>query len=146
MNGLIAAHSGLRYIILLLLLIAIINALLNRNSDTYSKKDKMINLFTMIFLHLQLVLGLILYFISDKVQFVEGMMGDAKFHFFAIEHALIMFFAILLVTIGRGKAERHPINKIRHKLVFRYYGIGLILIFIAIPWPFIYPELGAGWF
>jgi uncharacterized oligopeptide transporter (OPT) family protein len=146
MNGLIAAHSGLRYIVLALLLVAIVNAIMNLKSDSYVKKDKLINLFTMIFLHIQLVIGLILYFVSPKVQFVEGLMGNANLRFYAVEHISLMLLSIILITLGRKRAEMHPDMGKRHKLILRYYGLGLILIFIAIPWPFIYENLGTGYF
>lgn len=148
MNGLVAAHSGLRYIVLALLLVAIVNALMNMKSNSYVKKDRLINLFTMISLHIQLVLGLILYFVSPKVQFVEGMMSGEPAHlrFYAVEHIILMLLSIILITLGRKRAEIHPDPGRKHKLIFRYYGLGLILIFIAIPWPFIYENLGAGYF
>jgi hypothetical protein len=146
MKGLVAAHSGLRYIVLALLLVAIINALLNIGKNSYTKKDKLINLFTMVSLHIQLALGLILYFVSDKVQFVEGLMGNANLRFYAVEHISLMLLAIIFITLGRRKAEKMKIPRQSHKLIFRYYGLGLILIFIAIPWPFIYETLGAGYY
>lgn len=146
MDVLVSAHSGLRYIVLLLLVIAIVNAFSKRKSNKYEASDKKINLFAMIGLHIQLLIGLVLYFISDKVQFADGLMGDASLRFFAVEHALVMLIAIVLVTLGRKKAERFEIPGMKHKLIFRYYLIGLALIFIAIPWPFTHPELGTGWF
>jgi len=145
MKGLVAAHSGLRYIVLALLVIAIFNAIANLKSNKYEKKDKMINLFAMIFLHIQLLLGLVLYIISDKVQFVEGLMGNSALRFYAVEHILLMLVGITLVTLGRKKAEKTPELGLRHKLILRYYGLGLIIIFIGIPWPFIY-DVGAGYF
>jgi len=146
MNILVSAHSGLRYIVLLLLVVAIVNALMNLKSGNYLKKDKMINLFAMIFLHIQLLLGLVLYFTSDKVQFVKGMMANAALRFYDVEHISIMLLAIILITLGRRKAEKNTIPDRKHKLILRYYLLGLILIFIAIPWPFTHPSLNAGWF
>ncbi len=146
MDVLVRAHSGLRYVILALLLVAIFNAIANLKSGKYEKKDKMINLFTMIFLHIQLLIGLVLYFTSDKVQFVEGMMADASLRFFDVEHISLMILGILLITLGRKKAEKNPLPEMKHKLILRYYVLGLILIFIAIPWPFTHPNLGVGWF
>lgn len=146
MDVLVRAHSGLRYVILALLLVAIFNAIANLKSGKYEKKDKMINLFTMIFLHIQLLIGLVLYFTSDKVQFVEGMMADASLRFFDVEHISLMILGILLITLGRKKAEKNPLAEMKHKLILRYYVLGLILIFIAIPWPFTHPNLGVGWF
>src|SRR5690554_4197949 len=145
MKGLIAAHSGLRYIVLALLVIAIFNAIANLKSDKYEKKDKMINLFAMIFIHIQLLLGLVLYFISPKVQFVKETMSEPILRFYTVEHILLMVVAIIFITLGRKKAEKHPVPANRHKLILRYYGLGLIIIFISIPWPFIY-NVGAGYF
>ncbi|HZH85944.1 MAG TPA: hypothetical protein VFD77_01420 [Brumimicrobium sp.] len=146
MKGLIAAHSGLRYIVLALLLIAIFNAIANLKSNKYEKKDKMINLFAMISLHIQLVLGLILYFTSDLVKFYKGMMGNTIDRFFTVEHILLMLVGITLITLGRKKAEKQTDLGKRHKLILRYYGLGLVIIFISIPWPFIYPVIDAGYF
>lgn len=142
MKGLVAAHSGMRYIILLLIVIAIVNAIMNLKSDKFGKKDKLINLFAMVFLHIQLLVGLILYFIDlankTKVRFGEGMMSDPVARFFTMEHTLMMIVAITLVTIGYSKSKKAIEASKKHRLVLRYYGLGLIVIFVAIPWPFIY--------
>lgn len=138
MKGLIAAHSGMRYIVLLLIVIAIINAIANMKSDKFGKKDKLLNLFAMVFLHIQLLVGLILYFISPKVRFGEGMMSDPVARFFTMEHLLMMIVAIALVTIGYSKSKKAVEASKKHKLTLRYYGLGIIVIFVAIPWPFIY--------
>lgn len=131
---LVSSHSGLRWIVLILLVYAIFNAFTAKNS--YEKKDKMINLFAMIFLHVQLLLGLILYFTSPKVTFVQGWMKVAQARFFGMEHILLMVIAIALVTIGRKKAEKKEEAKAKHKTIALWYTIGLILIFASIPWPF----------
>lgn len=145
MRGLIAAHSGLRYIVLLLLVIAVVNALLNLKSGKFSKKDKLINLFAMVVLHIQLLLGLVLYFISPKVKFGSDTMSESIFRFFTVEHLLLMLIGIILVTLGYSKSKRQEDLTRKHQLVLRYYGLGFIIIFLAIPWPFIY-NVGAGYF
>ncbi|MEY3681976.1 MAG: hypothetical protein RLZZ289_499, partial [Bacteroidota bacterium] len=71
MNILVSAHSGLRWIALVLLLLAIYNAF---TAKEYEKKHRLVNMFAMISLHTQLLIGLALYFTSDKVQFIEGWM------------------------------------------------------------------------
>lgn len=145
MKGLIAAHSGLRYIVLLLLVIALVNALLNLKSGRFSKKDKLIYLFSMVFLHIQLLLGLVLYFKSPKVQFVADTMRESVLRFFTVEHLLLMLVGITLVTLGYSRQKRQADLNRKHQLVLRYYGLGLIIIFLGIPWPFIY-DVGAKYF
>jgi uncharacterized membrane protein YozB (DUF420 family) len=144
MEILVRSHSGLRYIVLLLLLFAIFNAVTSKGKNSYEKKDKMINLFAMVFLHIQLLLGLILYFFGNKVQFIEGWMKMAPLRFYGMEHILLMLIAIVLVTIGRRKAEKETNPRKKHGKIVVWYTIGLILILVSIPWPF--RNLGAGWF
>ena len=83
-------HSGLRWVALILLITAIFNAIASKSKGEYLKKDKMINLFTMIVLHTQLLFGLLLYFQSPKVQFSQGWMKDAMLRFYGMEHFLMM--------------------------------------------------------
>lgn len=129
-------HSGLRWVALLLLVIAIINAGMKLKSGSYLKKDKMINLFAMVFMHVQLLIGLILYFLSGKVNFSEGWMKSPMFRFFGLEHVLGMVLAIVLITIGRKKAEKAIDISKKHKTIIVWYLIGLIVVFASIPWPF----------
>lgn len=136
MNALIHAHSGLRWIALALLIFAIINAFLGRKNEVYEKKDKMINLFAMVLLHIQLLIGLILYFPSTKTSFEAGWMKIELFRFYGMEHFLGMLIAIILVTLGRKKAENATIVSEKHKKIVVWYTIALILIIASIPWPF----------
>lgn len=146
-NGLVHAHSGLRWIVLVLLLWAIINAAMRKTSGQYEKKDKMINLFAMISLHIQLLIGLGLYFMSPKVSFGEGWMSAAEgmYRFFGLEHLVGMVLAIALITMGRSKAEKKlKGTRDKHHKIFTSYLIGLIIILLTIPWPF--RNFGNGWF
>jgi hypothetical protein len=138
------AHSGLRWVALLLLVVAIFNALSSKGKGKYEKKDKMLNLFAMFFLHIQLLIGLVLYFISPKVQFIEGWMKIKQLRFYGMEHLLIMIIAIAVVTIGRKKAENTSNIAVKHGTIVKWFTIGLILILAGIPWPF--RGFGTGWF
>lgn len=138
-NGLVHAHSGLRWIVLVLLLFAIINAARSQSSGKYTGKDKKINLFAMISLHVQLLIGLGLYFINakGKIQFIEGWMSNDMLRFFGMEHVIGMVLAIAIVTMGRSKAEKKLTgSRDKHRRIMWSYLIGLILILASIPWPF----------
>lgn len=150
MSALIHAHSGLRWVALLLLIMAIFNALASQSSGRYEKKDKMINLFAMIMLHIQLLIGLVLYFISYKVKFVEGWMSSdvagGMYRFYGLEHILGMIAAIAIVTMGRSKAEKKlKGTRDKHRRILISYTIGLLIILAMIPWPFREALRGA-WF
>lgn len=134
---LVHAHSGLRWIVLILLLMAIVNAARSMSSGKYLKKDKMLNLFSMVSLHTQLLIGIVLYFISPKVSFYDGWMKDGMARFFGLEHILLMVIAITLITIGRSRAEKKlEGTRNKHRAILISYTIGLLIILASIPWPF----------
>lgn len=145
MNALIHAHSGLRWIALILIIFAIINAFTKKGTSLYEKKDKMINLFAMISLHTQLLIGFILYFKSGKVSFEPGWMKNAMTRFYGMEHVLMMVAAIVIITIGRKKAEKAEAPFTKHQYIAKWYLIGLIILLAGIPWPF-RANLAAAWF
>lgn len=146
MQGLISAHSGLRWIVLLLLVAAVFNAFSKwRFGKDYRKTDKLLNLFAMIFFHTQFLLGLVLYFVSNKVQFNGETMSNSMLRFFTLEHFLMMTIAFVVITVGRKRGEKAESDKAKHRRYFLWYGFALILILAAIPWPF-RSELGANWF
>ena len=139
------AHSGLRWVALVLLIWAIANAFSKfQSKKAYEEKDRKIGLFTLISVHLQLILGLILYFISPYVQLAASSMKNTVLRFYTVEHLSLMLIAIILITVGYSKAKRKEDDAAKFKTTYIFYGIGLLLILLAIPWPF--RGLGAGWF
>ncbi len=146
-NGLVHAHSGLRWIAILLLVFAIIKFFSgNAGNKTFSPRDKKTALFSMIVLHLQLVIGLALYFMGNFPALMkERGMGDTYARFYGMEHILMMVIAIALITFGYSSAKRMSIDAKKFKRLSYTYLIGFIIIMAAIPWPF-REALGASWF
>jgi hypothetical protein len=106
----------------------------------------MINLFAMVTLHTQLLIGLVQYFVtSQKVQFIDGWMKNPLLRFYGMEHILLMIIALVLVTIGHSKSKKGTTPEEKFKPIKLWYVIGLLLILAAIPWPF-RTVLGGGWF
>ncbi|UII21145.1 cytochrome B [Fulvivirga ligni] len=139
------AHSGLRWLVLIFVLAAIINSLgKTKGSTPFTGKDKSLALIGLIVTHLQLVIGLILYFISPKVMFSGTAMKDPALRFFLVEHSVMMLIAITLITIGYSRAKRLADDGKKFKTILTFYALGLLLILIAIPWPF--RNLGGSWF
>lgn len=142
-SGLVHAHSGLRWIALILLLAAVVTAISRwQNRSSYTDGNRKLNLFTLISVHTQLVLGLVLLFISPKVDF--SMISEKLYRFYSVEHTVGMLIALVLITIGYSRSKRASHDTTKHRLVGIFYGIGLLLILVSIPWPFRIP--GAGWF
>jgi len=140
---LVHTHSGLRWLVLGLLIYAIYIAVAGKNS--YEKKNKMVNLFAMGSLHIQLLLGLILYYTSGNVSFESGWMKSPITRFYGMEHLLGMLAAIIIVTIGRKIAEKQEFPAQKNKKIAVWYTIGLVLILLSIPWPF-REALNGSWF
>ena len=138
MTGLQHLHSGIPYIFLPLALIAVIVFWLKSiNGSSFGKNDKRLALFTLILSHLQLVFGLVLYFIGPKgfiYTSVEGFMKDAVMRLYAVEHISIMLIAIALITVGYSRAKRNPDSKKKFRGLAIFYSIALVLILSRIPW------------
>ncbi|MBX7050654.1 MAG: hypothetical protein K1X54_01320 [Flavobacteriales bacterium] len=147
-NGLLHAHSGLRWIALILLVITIIDSLV-RMYRPFKENEKKLALFTLISLHTQLLIGVILYFVSPVIAtYMERglIMKNADSRFFMVEHAALMLLAIILVTVGYSKAKRQSEHWSKHRIIFFFYLSALIIILISIPWPFREIAAGRGWF
>lgn len=139
MNILLHAHSGLRYVVLALLIAAVFIAYTNWQKA--EEGDSKIYLFALIATHTQLLIGLILYVMSPKVNF--KLISEKVFRFYSIEHVFMMLIAIVLITIGRIRSKKAT-GADKHRTVLYFYGMALIIILAAIPWPF--RNLGSGWF
>ncbi|NJK87134.1 MAG: hypothetical protein HC906_15320 [Bacteroidales bacterium] len=94
-------------------------------------------------LHVQLLVGLILFFISPKVVFSTATMKNDMFRFFTVEHTLLMIIAVTLATIGYSRSKKPIDPDKKFKGMFWYLFIAFIITIIAIPWP--WRELGTGW-
>ena len=141
----VRAHSGWRWVVLILLLAAIFKAFSGwRGKKEFKVGDKKLAMFAMVAFHIQFLGGLILYFISPKVVFVSGFMKDSVLRFFAMEHIVAMTIAMILLTVGYSKSKRIIEGDKKFKKIFVFYLISLIIILASIPWPF--RALGAAWF
>ena len=128
-------HSGWAYLALLLLVFAVVNSFMGMSSKRqFTAKDRKIALFGLIATHIQLVVGLILYFISPLGSAVFGQMKDAALRLTSLEHPLTNIIAIVLITIGWSKHKKGETNSAKFKSITVFYGIGLALILSRIPW------------
>jgi len=132
---LLAAHSGFRYVVLLLIAIALFQAIVALfGKKSYTELNRKINLFTMISAHIQLLLGLVLYFFSPFVKYNDmgNAMKDTMTRYWTVEHLAMMIFAIILITVGhaRSKRAKDAINK--HRAIALYYGLAVLVILLAV--------------
>jgi uncharacterized membrane protein YphA (DoxX/SURF4 family) len=146
MNYSLVIHSTLRWAVLLFGLWAVLAALSGVVSKrNYGSADNRSGLLFMIFCDIQLLMGLVLYFTGMWFEKVKSSMGevmkDPAERFFAVEHALMMIIAWLLVHIGRSMVKRADTDAQKHKKAIIFFGLALIIILAMIPWPFRQPGI-----
>ena len=142
-TGLLHLHNVLRWVILLLLLIALFRHLSGMSGKkAFTSGDRKTGLFLMIAAHVTLLIGLYQWFAGNwgyaKIQSLgfSGVMKDPASRFFAVEHLLGMAVAIILITIGKGVAKKNLPDVVKHRKTFWFFLIALILILVSVPWPF----------
>jgi len=133
-------HSYLAYVVLAINFIAVANAIIGLASNKMFtlEKDFRISLFALILAHIQLILGLILFFMSpnglNAIQEL-GMGGmNSAARLLAVEHPFINIVAIALITIGWSRHKKFMEAKKKFKTIAIFYGLGLLLILSRIPW------------
>ena len=133
-------HSYWAYLVLLVLILCIFNAINGKiNGKDFESRDLRLSLFGLIFSHLQLLIGLILYFVSPWFDQwtnlgMGGVMKDAQTRLFLVEHPFTNILAIALITIG-WSAHKHQSDPSKKFLrIALLYGLGLLLLMSRIPW------------
>lgn len=133
-------HSYWAYLVLLILILATGNALFKSFSGKeYSANDFRISLFTLIVSHIQLLIGLLLYFVSPRLQLFSelgmgGVMKDAVNRLYLVEHPIINILAVALITIGYSKHKKKLTSGPKLKIIAIFYTIALVLFLSRIPW------------
>jgi hypothetical protein len=136
-------HSILRWVILVLLVVAIFRSYRGMAAARpFSEGDRKVGLFLMIAAHTTLLAGLILWFIgplglAEIRDFGFGaVMKERVMRYYAVEHFAGMLIAIVLITIGRGVARKSIPDKVKFRRSFWLFLIALLIILVTIPWPF----------
>jgi len=128
-------HSWWAYLAFLLLVIAVVNALIGLFSKKeFTAKDRKIAFFALSVIHTQLLIGIIVYFVSPLGFASLGQMKDAALRLTSLEHPLMNLIGITLITIGWMKHKKLTSSQSKFKTFSIYYGLGLICILSKIPW------------
>lgn len=134
-------HSGWAYLALLAIMIAVVNSFIGLFSKKeFTGKDRKIALFGLAAIHTQLLVGLILYFVSPNGYSnisnigMGEIMKNAALRLTVVEHPLMNIIGITLITIGWMKHKKLTTSESKFKTFSIYYGLGLVLILSRIPW------------
>lgn len=140
---LLQVHNILRWVILLLLVLSIIQSFIGWIKHRELREgDAKLWLFTMISVHTTLLIGLILLLfgrygiLSTGLPEGVNLMQDKFYRFFWVEHPVGMLIATLLITLGRRVIKKQITDPLKYKRAFWYFLIALVVILATIPWPF----------
>ena len=138
---LIFYHSIVRWLVLIGLIYCIVRAWTGfRKREIFNKTDNAVRHWTATVAHIQLVIGVLLYTKSPPVHYFwarpAAVVADLDFSFFPLVHMLLMLTGIVVVTIGSSLAKRRPDDRGKFRTMMTWYSVALMIIFIAIPWPF----------
>lgn len=141
MQILLFLHSLIRWLVLAGLLWSFYKAYVAyTNNRPYTKRMDKLRHYTATIAHVQLMIGIVLYSQSAAVKaFMAGLGSSQRITepvFFGVIHIALMLLAIVLVTIGSAMAKRKPTDVQKLKTMYMWFGLALLIIFIAIPWPF----------
>lgn len=132
-------HSYWAYLVLAMIIIASLNALIKFfGKKEFHAVDFRISLFTLIVTHIQILIGLVLYFVSPfglKNISNNGMGGlDAFGRLLAVEHPFMGILAVTLITIGYSKHKKKLTSTPKFKVLAIFYTLGLVVVLTRIPW------------
>lgn len=138
---LLFCHNVFRWLVLVTLLYAIMRAYRGYTSrSAFSKADNRIRHWTATVAHIQLTIGMLLYFQSPVIRYFLSHFRDSlstiDVYFFGLMHSALMLLSVIVVTIGSAKAKRAHTDRQKFKTMLWWFSIALLIIFIAIPWPF----------
>ncbi len=134
-------HSYWAYLVLIIMSIATINAIIGLiGKKEYQPKDFRISLFTLIVTHIQLLIGILIFFTSPLVAWftdgvaVKDIMNDPTMRLYSVEHPFAMILTIVFITMGYSKHKKKLTSSPKFKTLAIFYSIGLIIMLTRIPW------------
>jgi hypothetical protein len=132
-------HNTLRWLFLLAAVYAVVRAISGlRGNTVFGKADNTAATLLLAFAHTQLLIGLVLWFTSPTIQAllqdVGSAMKDKTSRIQLVEHPLTMIIAVALIQIGRIRAKKAYADIEKHRRSLIFYGLGLLLVLIRIPW------------
>lgn len=137
-------HSLLRWVVVLAGLVLVGACIQAKVSGAkYQPLHRMLGKIFVSSVHLNFVIGLILYVaLSPTTQAafadVGAAMKQSALRFFLVEHVFGMLVAVALVTVGAATVKRTVDDAKKLSRATIYFGAGLLMILLSIPWPF-YP-------
>lgn len=134
-------HSTIRWLVLASLVYSIYRAYKGYFSNApFSKTDNYVRHWTATIAHIQLIFGIVIYTQSPIIKFFWNNFDEAitnlDLAFFGLLHIILMLTAIVMITVGSALSKRRTTDREKFKTILFWFSVSLIIILIAIPWPF----------
>lgn len=133
-------HSYWAYLVVLVVTLATFNALIGFfTKREYAPKDFRISLFALIVTHIQLLIGIVIFFVSPTIMWfkdvpVKDIMGDPLLRLYNVEHPFTMLVVVTLITIGYSKHKKKLTSTPKFKMLAIFYTIAFAAMLYMIPW------------
>ena len=136
--ALLHTHNFTRWIVLVLGVMTLVKAFQGLQGDRPYDATRRYTAMFMGSLHLQILLGLLLFMqsptIRNAMRDMEATMADAAQRFFVAEHPTFMIVAAILMTVGSIVAKSGATNAKKHQRAAIFTVITMAIVLHGIPW------------
>jgi uncharacterized membrane protein YozB (DUF420 family) len=137
----LSLHNVLRWLVVILTLAAAVNAFWGWfGKRAWSERDRKLGVFVSMGIDIQLLLGLLLYFVISPLMTETilpnfgGAMKNSELRFFAIEHIFLMVLVVVFAHLGSILAKRGKDSTARFRRAAIWFTLTLALILAGLPW------------
>jgi len=139
---LVATHNIVRWVVVILGLVAVFRAFWGWfGKKEWTASERKIGIFFTSAVDVQLLLGVILYFVFSnwglKAILNQGMsfvMGSPEYRFFAMEHAFFMILGVVFAHLGSMLPKKVDDSQSKFKRAAIWFALALLVILAGIPW------------
>jgi len=130
---LLMSHSILRYAVIILLVLVLVRSFYGWTMrKPFEKPDYILSRLLSSGTHLQLLLGVILFYLSPLVIFSGETMKNPALRYWTVEHWLLMLIAVVLITISAIRIKKQSDPATKHRAVFLLNGIAMLIILVSL--------------
>jgi len=144
-------HSWMRWVVVIIGVIAIVKFLIGwLGKKEWGALDARLASIFPITIDIQLLLGLLLYFVLSPIttgalRDFGAAMKNSVVRYYSVEHILMMLIALIVAHIGSMMIKKRTETTAKFRIGFILFLLAMIIIFLSIPWPFLAAGSGRPW-
>ncbi len=139
-SALLQIHNIFRWIVLVLFLITLFRYFVGWFSQqNWGKLDKVLGISLTALLDIQLLTGLLLYFVyspltKTALQDFSIVSQNRDMQYYAVEHEVIMLIVIVFAHVGWKRTKKAKSSKLKFSNALIFFGLSYLAIMLGIPW------------